>query len=289
VRLARPLFLYGGFAGFALGAAVARSEHVRIDIASYVAGQSLVTAFQLMVHFANDYFDRAPDALTVRTRVSGGSGALVDGSLRPQTALVAALVCAAIGCLGVLHAALTGATAVACLGTAIGVLAWSYSAPPMRFCARGLGEVDTVAVVAVLVPLLGFASFGAAIDPRAFAVTIPGAIAMFAMMLSVEIPDIAADAATAKRTLVVRWGTARAKTIIRWCASVLLFGFCALSIYEAHNTRISALAAFVAAGVAAIVASRRSSVPHAATLTVALYATTVTTVATFYVVSGAAR
>ena len=62
VRLSRPLFLYGGFAGVALGAAVAHAQRLRLDVATYLWAQALVTSFQLMVHYANDYFDREADA-----------------------------------------------------------------------------------------------------------------------------------------------------------------------------------------------------------------------------------
>ncbi len=52
--------------------------------------------------------------------------------------------------------------------------------------------------------------------------------AMFAMMLSVEIPDAAADAATGKRNLVVRWGVESAAIAARTFASgaVLLLLAC---------------------------------------------------------------
>ncbi|MDQ6942959.1 MAG: prenyltransferase, partial [Candidatus Eremiobacteraeota bacterium] len=159
IRLSRPLFLYGGFAGVALGAAVAHAAGLRLDVAAYVWVQALVTSFQLMVHYANDYFDREADAHATRTAWSGGSGVLTAHMLSPRVALVAALVCAALGLVVTARFALAGNAPVAWLGLAIGVLAWCYSAPPVRFAARGLGELDAALVVAVLVPLAGFAAF----------------------------------------------------------------------------------------------------------------------------------
>ncbi len=219
VRLARPPFLIGGFAGFALGAVVARFDGHALDAAAYLWGQLLVTAFHLMVHFANDYYDQETDARTTRTAWSGGSGVLPAGDLPPWVALAAALVCAAAGVAAIGHAALAGAGAVAALGVAIAVLSWCYSAPPARLLARGLGELDTIAVVALLVPLTGYASFAHALGAHALIATLPGACAMFAMMLCVEIPDADADAATRKRNLVVRWGVASAAIAARTFAS----------------------------------------------------------------------
>ncbi len=257
VRLARPAFLIGGFAGFGLGAAVARFEGFALDWQAYVWGQVIVTAFHLMVHFANDYFDQATDALATRTPWSGGSGVLPDGALPPRVALAAACVCAVIGLLATSRTALTGNVAVAGVGLAIAGLAWTYSAPPVRLLARGLGELDAIAVVAVLVPLCGYAAFAHALGVRALLAALPGACAMFAMMVSVEIPDAPADAATGKRNLVVRWGVASAAIAARtfaWAAvlALLLVGSAAFG---------APALAFVAVVPVAIVAGA-FAVPH---------------------------
>lgn len=219
LRLARPAFLLGGFAGFGLGAAVARFDGFALDWHAYLLGQLIVTSFHLMVHFANDYFDQATDAFATPTAWSGGSGVLPRGELAPWLALVAAQVCAAVGF------AATGVELVAGNGwlvgvsVAIGALAWVYSAPPLRLVARGLGELDAIAVVALLVPLAGYATFARGLGAHALIAVLPCVCAMFAMMLAVEIPDVRADAATGKRNLVVRWGVASAAVAARTFAS----------------------------------------------------------------------
>src|SRR5262245_35111157 len=72
VRLGRPKFLVGGFVLYGLGAAVARQRGggaAAIDVGAYLLGQGAITAFQLMTHYANDYFDLAADrANTTPTR-----------------------------------------------------------------------------------------------------------------------------------------------------------------------------------------------------------------------------
>jgi 1,4-dihydroxy-2-naphthoate octaprenyltransferase len=207
VRLSRFTFLAGGIAGGALGSAVAAYESGGVAWPAYGIAQLTISAFHLMTHYANDYFDRSGDALAVRTAFSGGSGALVDGSLAPVVALRASLACAAVGALAALSLwRFADAPLAALLAGAIALLAWSYSAPPLRLSARGLGELDTVLVVALLVPLCAFAAQRHAIDLRALAATIPGAAAMLAMMLAVEFPDLATDAASGKRNLLVRLG-----------------------------------------------------------------------------------
>lgn len=201
IRLGRPLFLGGGFILFGLGAVVAGKP---IDLWRYIIGQCAVTAFQLMTHYANDYFDyEADQANQTPTKWSGGSRVLPAGELPRHVALVAAIVLAVLGLI-----------ATAALGSkllvVIVVLAWIYSAPPLRLCARGLGELDTALVVTVLVPLLGFQLQGGGATNMLALTIVPLALLQFAMLLAIEFPDAVGDAMTGKRTLVVRLGARRA-------------------------------------------------------------------------------
>lgn len=208
VRLSRPLFLYGGFAGVALGAALAGYRGLRLDLAPYLWAQGLVTALQLMTHYANDYFDRDGDLAGFRTRWSGGSGVLASGALPAGVALVAALVCGALGVVAAARFAIAGNLSVGAIGIALLVCAWTYSAPPLRLSARGLGEIDTALAVGVLVPSIGYAAFAGRLDGAILVVAVATAAAILTMILCVEIPDCGFDLLAGKHTLVVRWGLA---------------------------------------------------------------------------------
>jgi 1,4-dihydroxy-2-naphthoate octaprenyltransferase len=288
VRLGRPLFLYGGFAGVALGAAVAVWSGHRLDAASYAWAQTAVTAFQLMVHYANDYFDRDGDRAGARTSWSGGSGVLAEGTLPPHVALVAALVCASAGAVASAHFALAGNAVAAAIGIAIGVLSWAYSAPPLRLEARGLGEIDAAAVVGVLVPALAYAAFTSTADAHiARAVAVPF-VAMLVMMLSVELPDAGADRETGKGTLVVRFGIAQSWNILAYLTipTLLLAAGEAISLRTVLGSL--AIVPAVIAGLALVRAALRD--PRPATLAflgVAFYALTVTGLAAAYAAAAA--
>jgi len=206
IRLARPTFLAGGIVGGVLGTVTALVEGRAFEPAAYALAQGTITSFHLMTQYANDYFDRAGDELGDRTEFSGGSGVLAEGSLSAATALRAALVCAGCGAIGVAALVGGGSIIAASLAVVMAAGAWTYSAPPLRLCARGLGEIDTTLVVAVLVPLVAYAAQARGVDLRALAVTLPAAAAMLAMMIAVEVPDLAADRASRKRNLVVRLG-----------------------------------------------------------------------------------
>jgi 1,4-dihydroxy-2-naphthoate octaprenyltransferase len=207
VRLSRLKFLLGGFLGVALGTLVAAYEHGgRIEWGAWALAQTGVTALQLMTHYANDYFDREADLGAQRTPFSGGSGVLVDGSLPPRVALRAALACLLLGLAPAVVLLRAGNAPAAAVLLTVAALAWTYSAPPLRLLACGLGELDTALVVAVLVPLAAFLAQRATPGPLLLASTLPGAAAMFAMMLGVEAPDAEVDAAAGKRNLLVRGG-----------------------------------------------------------------------------------
>jgi 1,4-dihydroxy-2-naphthoate octaprenyltransferase len=243
VRLGRPLFLGGGFVMYGLGAAVAALGGASIDWGRYVWGQLIVSATQLATHYGNDYFDLEADrANRTPTRWSGGSRVLLDDLVPPRVALGASLVLFAIAVAAsvalVRHAPeVSGLAPVAAV--MIG-LAWGYSAPPVRLCARGLGELTTAAVVTLLVPALAHAlQGGAAPGLLALAVALPCAL-QFAMLLAIEFPDAAGDAATGKRTLVVRMGAVAAA---RLYAVVTLMGFGALPLFVAGGLPAPAIVA----------------------------------------------
>lgn len=214
IRLSRLKFLAGSLLGFALGAAIARYDGAYIDWQVYVLGQIMVTSFHLMVHYANDYYDRFCDASAERTAWSGGSGALLEGGLSPRIALNAAYVCAGIGAFAIGVFAISGAYAPALVGILIAILCWSYSAPPMRLLARGWGELDTALIIALLFPLAGYVTFAHAPALRLFASTLPSIAAMLVLMFCVEYPDANSDRASGKMTLVARLGRERARYLI---------------------------------------------------------------------------
>ncbi len=211
IRLGRPLFLVGGFVLYGLGAAAAARAGAVIDVWLYLWGQLAVTAFQLMTHYANDYYDFDGDRLNVTpTRWSGGSRVLVAGQIPRGAALLAALalLVVGLGALALLRA--TGRAGPLATPTFLTMLllSWEYSAPPLRLHATGFGELTVAAVVTALVPVAGFYLQSPTLVGMAPLLLglVPLACLQVAMLLAIEFPDAAADAAVGKRTLVVRLG-----------------------------------------------------------------------------------
>jgi len=230
LKLGRPKFLVGGFVFYGLGAALAVATGAPFDRGRYLWGQLMVSATQLMTHYANDYFDLEADrANRTPTRWSGGSRILPDGVLPPAAALGAALVLGAIA-LGaaVMFAMRTPDLPLTLpLAVIIATLAWAYSAPPVRLAARGLGEITTAVVVTLSVPSLGYYLQAGNFDGRILAACLLPCVLQFAMLLAIELPDAAGDAVAGKRTLVVRLG---APVGARLYAGLTIAGFGALPL-----------------------------------------------------------
>ena len=191
VRSARAApFLFGGFAASRSVPRSRASTAMRSTSRPYLWGQLLVTSFHLMVHFSNDYFDQASDALTTRTAWSGGSGVLAAEELPPRVALSRRWCALRSARSRRCTRCRTATSCSRCSASRSAVLAWCYSAPPVRLARarprrtrygrrrRGARAARRVCDVRARRR-----------RARAVAATLPGVCAMFAMMLSVEIPD----------------------------------------------------------------------------------------------------
>ncbi len=213
LRLARPLFLVGGFVFYGLGVMIALYQGAALDVTALLWGQAAVTAAQLMTHFSNDYFDlRADQANTTPTRWSGGSRVLAEGLLSPRTGLWLAVTCGALALAATVVLAVlvrSGPWAVGLLLAAI-ALSWFYSAPPLQLHSRGLGELTVALIVPVLTPLVGYTLQAGRPGLLPLLAVLPLACFQAAMILVINFPDAAGDRQTGKQTLVVRLGAARA-------------------------------------------------------------------------------
>ncbi|MDH3273187.1 MAG: prenyltransferase [Gammaproteobacteria bacterium] len=96
------------------------------------------------------------------------------------------------------------------VGVALAVL---YSLGPARLSSLGVGET-AVAIGFGVVPVAGAAWLqGATLDSTLLIVSLPASIWVAMILLANEVPDIAADGATGKRTLPVRLGLTATATI----------------------------------------------------------------------------
>jgi 1,4-dihydroxy-2-naphthoate octaprenyltransferase len=215
LRLIRPHFLLGGFGLFALGACVALYEGWPLPPERYALGQLFVTALQVMAHCLNDYWDEAGDRRNARrTWFSGGSGVLVEKLLARDTVFAAALTSLAVAvAAGVFLATQRPSPALIVLMALIALGLFFQSTPPAALMSSGYGELTTAIVHAGLVPAFAHLLFSPNASAQILLATTPLVVLHVAALIAFGLPDYAADAASEKRTLVVRLGQAGAASM----------------------------------------------------------------------------
>lgn len=208
LRLARPLFLVGGFLLYALGAGIAHYLGYTLDWGAYFLGQGWATMLQLSTHFLNEYYNAGADlANPNRTPFSGGSGAIGPGKLPRRVALFSGLTCLAfVASITVLLIArgLPPEAYVIMLLAFLG--SFFYSTPPISLEGSGYGELTTSILVAYLLPAFAFALQAGDLHRLVMMSALPLAILHLAMLMAFELPDYGTDVKHEKRTLLVRLG-----------------------------------------------------------------------------------
>jgi 1,4-dihydroxy-2-naphthoate octaprenyltransferase len=172
-----------------------------------IVGASFV---HLGLNVSNDVFDTlsgADDANVTPTQFSGGSRVIQYGlvSLRQMAALSTGFYVLA-GLVGLALLATRGSTALLVIGVVGIIVSLGYTAPPLKFVYRGLGEIAVA---------LGFGPFmlvgayvvqtAGALSWEPFAASVPVALLVALILYVNEIPDRRGDAYAGKRTLPVRF------------------------------------------------------------------------------------
>src|SRR5690349_358406 len=212
LRTTRLPFLTATIVPVLLGILIA-AEHDAFDLVSAaltVIGASFV---QLGLNVANDVFDSvqgADEANVTPTQFSGGSRVIQYGlvSLRSMATLAMVFYVAA-GLIGLLLLATRGSTALLVIGIVGFVVSLGYTAPPLKFVYRGLGEI---AVALGFGPLMLLGAYvvqtRGALAWEPVAASIPIALLVALILYVNEIPDRRGDARVGKRTLPVRFSKA---------------------------------------------------------------------------------
>jgi 1,4-dihydroxy-2-naphthoate octaprenyltransferase len=229
--MARPFILLAGVLAHGLGSAIAFYTLGRLSALRYALSLGLLLVATAMAHYADEYADQDTDALTHRTRYSGGSGVLPAGIVPAWSALTAALTC------GLLALGLTlwwvwagwlprAVVPIVGVGLAGG---WIYSMPPVALERRGLGEIDNALLGGQLMPLIGYAAQTGIAPPETLLALLPATLAVLANLLGVHWSDREADAAVGRRSLVVILGEAWTRRLYRLLIVVLMASILAMA------------------------------------------------------------
>ncbi|MCW3816344.1 prenyltransferase [Micromonospora sp. DR5-3] len=201
LRLARLRFLLYNLLPVGLAVAVAVHQGHPLDVTWYAVAQLFAWTVHVMTHYCNEYFDLEADRANVYfTPWTGGSRALVDGLVAPVVSLGAAFVLFSVSTLMV---AVMPSGQARLLATAAVVLAWFYTAPPVRLNYRGAGELTVAAILNGLWPAVAVVLQTGTVPMLLLAVLAPTAVLQVARMMVMNLGDRRSDAMVGKRTLPV--------------------------------------------------------------------------------------
>jgi len=206
----RPKFLVASAAPILVGSFLGYATVGSFNWFLFVLALLAIMAIHSGANMANDYFDHLSGndwANKNPTPFSGGSRYIQEGLLAPKVVLLAALVALAVGsAIGVVIVILTESPFILILGL-IGLLGgFFYTAPPVKLGYRYIGEF-IIALLFGVFPVYGsyFLQTGV-IDTVPLLPAFIVGILIFLVILINEFPDLKADAAVNKRTLVVLFG-----------------------------------------------------------------------------------
>jgi 1,4-dihydroxy-2-naphthoate polyprenyltransferase len=207
---ARPRTLVAAIVPVLVGAAWAGRNAVSIPRS--LLALVVAIALQIAVNYANDYFDGVSG---VDTAARVGPRRLVASGLAPPRAVAAAaivMVCIA-AVAGIVLALITTPWLIAAGALAVLALVL-YSGGPRPYAAIGLGEIS-VFVFFGLVATGGTAFVQQdRLDASVLWLAIPVGLLACALLMVNNLRDIPTDSAAGKRTLAVRLGARRSRTLL---------------------------------------------------------------------------
>jgi 1,4-dihydroxy-2-naphthoate octaprenyltransferase len=215
----RPKFLVASAAPVLVGSALGYATAGTFSLHLFILALLAIMALHAGSNLANDYFDHTSrnDWLNKNpTPFSGGSRFIQQGILSPKTILLLALLALTAGAaIGTVIVLMTHSVFILTLGL-IGLLGgFFYTAPPVRLGYRSVGE-PVIALLFGLLPVHGsYYLQTETIDIIPLLPAVVVGILIFLVILINEFPDVAADAAVNKRTLVVRFGISASVWIYR--------------------------------------------------------------------------
>jgi len=231
---ARPKFLTASIMPVLVGTAMGYAQGGIFQPVLFVLAMFGIMALHAGANIANDYFDHISRNDWVNTNVtpfSGGRRFIQDGILSARATLLASLFCLAVGsALGVAIILITQSVFILILGFIGLVGGFFYTAPPIKLGYRGVGEI-AIAFLFGILPVYG----SYYLQTRTLDVTpMPAGcivgILIFLVIFVNEFPDLSADAAVNKKTLLVHFGVGAGVWIYR-IAVIVTFVVAVVSVF----------------------------------------------------------
>jgi len=226
VEVARAPFLIVAALPFVFGSALGYSEAGKCDIYNLVVGAVALILVHVGANMLNEYYDYksgVDGAAPKRSPFSGGSRVIQRGLLQGKSVFRGAIgVLVIVVVLGVTVAARSNFALIMAIGVAGCLIAWTYTAPPVKLIYRGFGEVAVGIAFGPLIVVGGYVTQTGHFGIAPLICSIPIAIATAMILFINEFPDIEPDAQYGKRTLAVRLGVKKATIAYGWLAGAFV-------------------------------------------------------------------
>jgi 1,4-dihydroxy-2-naphthoate octaprenyltransferase len=213
LRAVRVRFLLASVIAVSLGLAINWNLNQSIDLFSAALTFAGVIALHASVDLLNDYWDfkRGIDSITKRTKMSGGTGVLPEGLLKPATVYRAGIASLILGAsIGAYFVFVDGIVIAIILGFAI-LSIYFYST---KIVDSGLAEFF-VAVKGTMIVLGAFFIQSGHITVDAVLAGIVVGVLSSLVLFIASFPDYDADKSKGRKTLVIAAGKKNA-AIIFW-------------------------------------------------------------------------
>lgn len=207
IELGKPQFTFGIFMYFLIGAGFALLLGAPFVLSKFIWGYLILFMASLAIHYANDYFDFDLDHYGTPTTFTGGSGILVENpELKDVSKRLAIFFISLSIIIGALFTVVYSFPISFFLFVLFGnFMVWFYSAPPIKFSYRRMGEIANI-INGFIMPATGYFVMMGTINLPFIIFSIPLLFLQLAFTLGVEIPDIEGDKLGGKITWIVSKG-----------------------------------------------------------------------------------
>ena len=220
-RVIRIRFLLASVIAVSVGLAITWWHSSNVTVFDAILTMAGVLALHASVDLFNDYWDfkRGIDTTTKRTKMSGGSGVLPEGILKPRQVYAGGIIFLVIGTIIGVYFVITDGIIIGIILAFAVVSIYFYSTKIVNW---GLAEVFVSIKGTLIVIGTYFIQTSQINESVILGGIVVGALSSLVLFIT-SFPDHDADKAKGRKTLVIGIGKKRASTII-WVFPAIVYG-----------------------------------------------------------------
>ena len=221
LRVIRIRFLLASVIAVSVGLAITWWHSSNVTVFDAILTMAGVLALHASVDMFNDYWDfkRGIDTATKRTKMSGGSGVLPEGILKPRQVYAGGIIFLAIGTIIGVYFVITDGIIIGIILAFAVVSIYFYSTKIVNW---GLAEVFVSIKGTLIVIGTYFIQTSQINESVILGGIVVGALSSLVLFIT-SFPDHDADKTKGRKTLVIGIGKKRASTII-WVFPAIVYG-----------------------------------------------------------------